>query len=101
MNWKFVLIVAAVAVICLGGGAYAGFKYYPMKNPAKTAECSNTEVVSDSSASTEETATEETSDETVQACLKAKWGEEKYQALTTNPNLATVDDKFAALPCYK
>ncbi len=37
----------------------------------------------------------------IESCLKAKWGEAKYKLISANPNLATVEDKFAALPCYK
>lgn len=81
-------LMVVLLVIGLAGGAFAGYKYYPIKN--KTTDVAETPIT-----------TSTDTDEELTTCLKAKWGETKYQAITANSSLASVDDKFNALPCYK
>jgi len=95
---KGVVIVLVIAGLFIGlvGGAIAGYKYYPKKNKTATTTSEKT-----ATTVTESSTTAASDAAALEACLKAKWGESKYQAISVNPSLASVDDKFVALPCYK
>lgn len=89
-----IILIIVGLLIGLAGGAYGGYKYYPTKNKPVV-----TETVSETTTATTETTAADSA--ALETCLKAKWGESKYQAISANPSLASVDDKFIALPCYK
>ncbi|PIS07917.1 hypothetical protein COT78_01025 [Candidatus Berkelbacteria bacterium CG10_big_fil_rev_8_21_14_0_10_43_13] len=93
-RWWIVLIIVSF-LVGLAGGAIGGYRYYPTKNKA-----TNTKTTAESTTTTTENTTA-TDSVALETCLKAKWGESKYQAISANPSLASVDDKFNALPCYK
>lgn len=93
-----VLIVAGL-LVCFGASAYTGYKYYEKKHPASETAAQTTE--SETAAETEVATETTTADQELETCLKAKWGEDKYTAVMANPSLASADDKFNALPCYK
>lgn len=93
-KWFYAGVILIGLVIGLMVGGYAGFKYGGSKKICEKTECPI------AAASTDTVAPVTTGDALV-ACLKAKWGEDKYTAITANPSLASTDDKFNALPCYK
>jgi len=93
MVTKGITALLAIAGLILGiiigglGGAWYAREQAKSSQPKTTAQ-------------TETTATTPSESE-LKTCLKAKWGEAKYEAITANPQLASTDDKFTALPCYK
>lgn len=97
MRTIYVTLIAVLALaIGGGGGFFVTKKYFPTVKTETTTTAAET-----STASTSTTSTTDTDAAALETCLKAKWGESKYTAITANPNIATVDDKFNALPCYK
>lgn len=98
---KGIIIAVCGAILAIGlgfGGGWYYFEKIKLPNCPKAEDCPAAAVVADASTAI---ATTTVSDAELETCLKAKWGATKYDAINANPNLATVDDKFVALPCYK